>query len=105
MAERRRDEQEGGVGTAVRPKVEQPPKWKVLFHNDNYTSMEFVVFVLQEVFRHTPASATRIMLHIHKSGIGVAGVYSREVAETRVDKSLELAREHGHPLQVTMEPE
>jgi ATP-dependent Clp protease adaptor protein ClpS len=104
MAERRRDE-EGGTQTATRPKVEKPPMWKVIFHNDDYTSMEFVVYVLQEIFRHSTASATRIMLHIHKTGIGIAGVYTREIAEARVQKTLDLAKEYGHPLQVTMEPE
>src|SRR5687767_12188913 len=65
MSERRRQE-DGDVNTQSRPKVEKPPMYKVLFHNDNYTTMEFVVYVLQDVFRHTPASATRVMLHIHK---------------------------------------
>lgn len=99
----RRPGTEGDV--KERTKVQKPQMWKVVFHNDNYTTMEFVVWVLQEVFRHTPASATRIMLHIHKTGIGIAGTYTREVAETRVQKTLDLAKEYGHPLQVTMEPE
>ena len=104
MPKRRRDE-EGDVRTRAKPKLKVPRKYKVLLHNDDYTTMEFVVWVLQTVFHHSPASATRIMLHVHRIGIGVAGIYSRDVAETRVEQVLELAREAGHPLQCTMEPE
>lgn len=86
-------------------KVEQPKRYKVLIHNDDYTSMEFVVHILTTVFRHSAASATRLMLQIHRSGLGVAGVYSKEIAETRVEQTLSQAREAGHPLQCTMEPE
>ena len=66
--------------------VKQPRKFKVILLNDDYTSMEFVIHVLQKVFRHGQASATRVMLHIHRTGLGVAGVYTREIAETRLDK-------------------
>lgn len=104
MPKRRRDE-EGDVQTRTKPKLKIPKKYKVLLHNDDYTTMEFVVWVLQQVFHHSPASATRIMLHVHRTGIGVAGIYSRDVAETRVDQVLKLARDEGHPLQCTMEPE
>ena len=104
MAERRRDEQ-GDVKSAPKERVDKPPMYKVVFHNDDYTSMEFVVYVLQEIFKHSTAAATRIMLSIHKTGTGIAGVYTREVAETKITKTLDLAREYGHPLQVTMEPE
>ena len=88
-----------------RPQTRQPPMYKVLMHNDDYTTMEFVVYVLQVVFHHSPASASRIMLHIHKAGIGVAGLYTRDIAETRVEQVMQLAREAGHPLQCSMEPE
>lgn len=103
MAERRREQDD----TATKPKerVDTPKMYKCIFHNDNYTSMEFVVFLLTEIFKHSPASATRLMLTIHKTGTGVAGVYSHEVAETKVTKAMDLAREYGHPLQVTMELE
>lgn len=102
MAERKHDEQ---GETLTRTRTEKPPKFKVIIHNDDYTTMEFVIFILENVFRHTPASATRLMLAIHRTGIGVAGVYTREIAETRVDQTLSLAREAGHPLMCTMEPE
>jgi ATP-dependent Clp protease adaptor protein ClpS len=102
MAQRKREEQ---GDTAVRERVEKPRKYKVLLHNDDYTTMEFVVFILQQVFKHSLPAATRIMLQCHRTGVGVAGVYTREVAETRVDEVLSLARENGHPLQCTMEPE
>jgi len=105
MSERHRRDEEGGVKTAPKSKVDKPPMYKVVFHNDNYTPMEFVVYVLETVFRHSTAAATRVMIRIHQSGVGVAGVYSREVAETKLEKTLSLAAEHGHPLQVTMEPE
>lgn len=88
-----------------RTRLKKPRKFKVLIHNDDYTTMEFVVFVLQAVFHLSPAAASRIMLNIHKTGIGIAGVYSRDVADTRVEQVLSLAREAGHPLQCTMEPE
>jgi len=98
----RRDEQ---GDTLTRERFKKPRKYKVLVHNDDYTTMEFVVFILRQVFRHSPQQATRVMLHIHNSGIGVAGIYTREIAETRVAQVLQLASENGHPLQCTMEPE
>lgn len=100
MAEHQRDEQ-----VLTRTKKKKPKRYRVLVHNDDYTSMEFVVYILQVVFRHTPASAFRLMMAIHKSGLGVAGVYSKEIAETRVEQVVGMAREAGHPLQCTMEPE
>ena len=102
MSKRRR-ESEGDVLT--KKKLKRPRKYKVILLNDDYTSMEFVVWILQSVFKHSPASATRVMLHIHRSGIGVAGVYTREIAETRLDQTMTAAREGGYPLQATMEPE
>ena len=104
MAERK-DGTEGDVQTDTRPKVKKPPLYRVLLHNDDYTTMEFVVAVLQQVFHHSQASASRVMLHVHRAGVGVAGVYTREIAEMRIDQVHQLAREHGHPLQCTMEPE
>ena len=105
MSERTRRDEDGALKTKPKPRVDKPSMYKVVLHNDDYTSMEFVVFVLQEVFHHSTAAATRIMLQIHKSGVGVAGVYTKEVAEIRVEKTCSLARENGHPLQATMEPD
>ena len=94
---------EGKVLTKTR--VKRPPRYKVIIHNDDYTSMEFVVMILRRVFHLSPAKATRLMLAIHRTGIGVAGVYSREIAEAKVETVLTLAGEAQHPLQCTMEPE
>jgi ATP-dependent Clp protease adaptor protein ClpS len=79
--------------------------FKVLFHNDDYTTMEFVVEILMGVFRRTRVEATRIMLSVHRTGKGVAGVYTREVAETKAGLAMDRARERGYPLLVTTEPE
>ena len=84
-------------------KLKQPPLYRVLLHNDDYTTMEFVVFVLQSVFNHSEARATEIMLHVHRKGIGVAGVYTHEVAETRVNEVHALAQAHEFPLRCSME--
>ncbi len=96
-----------GVVTRTKPKsdVRQPKRFRVVLHNDDYTTMEFVVWVLQTVFHHDETTATQIMLHVHKNGIGVAGVYPREVAEARVAKVDALARAHEYPLRTSMEEE
>lgn len=96
-------EHDDGVVTESEKKLKPPPLFKVLLHNDDYTTMDFVVQVLQSVFHRSAADATRIMLHIHKRGIGVAGVYTREVAETKVAIVEAMARHHEHPLRCTME--
>ncbi|MGF1509620.1 MAG: ATP-dependent Clp protease adaptor ClpS [Myxococcota bacterium] len=90
--------------TDTREQTAKPPMYKVLFHNDDYTTMEFVVETLMVVFHHDESSATRIMMHIHTNGVGVAGVYTREVAETKVAQTIALARRNGYPLEVTIEP-
>lgn len=77
--------------------------FKVLLHNDDYTTMEFVVHILMLVFRKSLEEATRIMLNVHRKGIGLCGIYSHEVAETKVETVTRLARENGHPLRCTME--
>lgn len=89
----------------VKTRLETPRMYKVLFHNDDYTTMEFVVEVLSVVFRRTRVEATRIMLSIHRSGRGVAGVYTREIAETKAQLAMDRARDRGYPLLVTTEPE
>jgi ATP-dependent Clp protease adaptor protein ClpS len=86
-----------------REKVEEPPLFKVLLHNDNYTTMDFVVWVLQSIFNMAEEQAIRVMLNVHVKGIGLAGVYTFEVAETKVSRTTDLAREHEFPLLCTME--
>lgn len=96
---------EGGVAEKTRPKTEEPKLYKVLLHNDDYTTMEFVVSILESVFAKSPAEAYRIMMHVHTQGLGIAGVYPFEVAETKVALVEERAREAGHPLRCSIEPE
>jgi ATP-dependent Clp protease adaptor protein ClpS len=100
----RPDTREDGQ-TATKPKVEHPKMYKVLLHNDDYTTMEFVTEVLMNVFRKSRVEATRIMLSVHRSGKGVAGVYTREIAEAKSGQAMDLARSSGYPLLVTTEPE
>jgi ATP-dependent Clp protease adaptor protein ClpS len=86
-------------------KVQRPVMWRVLLHNDDYTTQEFVVWILETVFHKPPAEAVAIMMRVHQSGIGVAGIYTRDVAETKVNSTRRLAEQHEYPLLVTMEPE
>ncbi|MCG3172005.1 MAG: ATP-dependent Clp protease adapter protein ClpS [Myxococcota bacterium] len=88
-----------------RVRTQKPPMYRVLLYNDNYTTMEFVVWLLMSVFHHNENDATEIMLKIHNDGMGVAGVYSYEVAETKVRETTNLARMREYPLLCTMEPE
>ena len=100
-------DQDGGLGAAVvtetRTKVQKPSLYRVLILNDDYTPMEFVVYVLERFFQKDREAATRIMLHVHQNGVGVCGVFTYEVAETKVAQVVETARRHQHPLQCTME--
>ena len=100
MSEIELDEQ---VEKKTRQKLKPPQSYKVLLHNDNYTTMEFVVFVLETVFRKSLMEATQIMIHVHENGIGVCGSYTFEVAETKVEAVHELAEQYEYPLQATME--
>jgi ATP-dependent Clp protease adaptor protein ClpS len=84
-------------------KVEEPPLFKVLLHNDDYTTMEFVVWVLESVFNMPEDDAVRVMLNVHVQGVGVAGIYTFEVAQMKVEKTTALAQEHEYPLLCTME--
>jgi ATP-dependent Clp protease adaptor protein ClpS len=99
-----RDEQ-SGVATARKEKLQAPRMYKVLMHNDDYTTMEFVVLVLQKYFNKNTTDAHTIMLEIHHKGYGVCGVYTYEVAESKVAKVTRYARENGHPLKCSTEPE
>jgi ATP-dependent Clp protease adaptor protein ClpS len=86
-------------------KTQRPKRWKVIFHNDDYTTREFVVDVLMRFFEKDESEATFIMLSVHHKGHGVAGLYPKDVAETKVDKVSKHARSHGMPLKVTAEPD
>jgi ATP-dependent Clp protease adaptor protein ClpS len=86
-------------------KLERPRMWRVLLHNDDYTTQEFVVWVLETVFRKPRAEAFTIMMSVHRSGLGVAGVYTHDVAETKLKTTQQMAEEQEFPLLVTMEPE
>jgi ATP-dependent Clp protease adaptor protein ClpS len=98
-----------GESTLVEPRsdqeVQKPRMWRVLLHNDDYTTQDFVVWVLETVFHKPAAEAFDIMLSVHRSGMGVAGVYTHDVAETKLKTTRQLAEEHEFPLLVTMEPE
>jgi ATP-dependent Clp protease adaptor protein ClpS len=86
-------------------KLQRPRMWRVLLHNDDYTTQDFVVWVLETIFRKPHAEAFAIMMSVHRSGLGVAGVFTHDVAETKVKATQRLAEEHEFPLLVTMEPE
>lgn len=97
-------DEQGDVAVETTKKVKLPQLFKVLLHNDDYTTMEFVVMVLVDVFHRQQEDAVRIMLQVHKQGAGVAGTYSREIAEAKADKVMRLAREQEYPLRCTVEP-
>ena len=94
---------EGDVATRTRQRAAKPPRFKVVLYNDDYTPMEFVVALLETVFRKSPAEATRLMLEIHRKGAGVAGVYVLQVAETKVARVHREAEERGYPLRAGVE--
>ena len=96
---------EGAVALEDEREVKTPRMYRVLVHNDDYTTMEFVVMCLMTVFHHAEQEAVRIMLQVHQQGTGLAGVYTHEVAEARVSRVARLAREHEFPLRCSMEPE
>lgn len=99
------DDNDTSVVTATRTRTKRPPLYKVLLLNDDYTPMEFVVAVLERYFGMTHAEAFDIMLAVHKKGLAVVGVFSHEIAETKVAQVMDFARQHQHPLQCTMERE
>ena len=92
-----------GLATKTLSRTKQPTPYRVLMLNDDYTPMEFVVLCLQRFFRMTTEQATQVMLHVHQKGVGVCGVFSYEVAETKVTQVIDFARQHQHPLQCTLE--
>src|SRR5690242_16336576 len=94
-----------GVIVKAKPKTKKPSMYKVLMLNDDYTPMEFVVHILERFFAKNRQEATRIMLHVHRRGVGICGVYTYEVAETKVTQVMDFARQHQHPLQCTLEKE
>jgi len=98
-------EREEDFAVEERRKAKRPRRWKVILHNDDFTSMEFVVHVLMTHFHKPAAEATHIMLQVHRKGAGVAGVYSREVAETKIAEVTDEARANGMPLKLTAEPD
>ncbi len=97
------DDFEHGVAVKNRAKTKKPSMYKVLMLNDDYTPMEFVIHVLEQYFSKNHKEATRIMLHVHQKGVGVCGIFTYEVAETKVNQTMDLAQQHQHPLQCTIE--
>ena len=98
-------EHDGEVLTESETRFEKPKLFKVILHNDDFTTMEFVVFILQHVFMRSDAEAFTIMLKVHNEGIGVAGVYTYEIAQMKSEKAINLARAHEYPLLCTVEEE
>lgn len=94
-----------GAGLEDQQRVKRPRRFKVLLLNDDYTTMDFVVMILREVFRKSNSQAERIMLSVHKQGMGVAGIYVKDIAEAKILETHEYAREEGFPLRCNMEPE
>ncbi|BBE34253.1 ATP-dependent Clp protease adapter ClpS [Sphingosinicella microcystinivorans] len=108
MTDRESDDRNGsgtdtGVATKAKPKTKKPALYRVLMLNDDYTPMEFVVETLRRFFRMSTEDATRVMLQVHHKGVGLCGVFTYEVAETKVNQVLDFARQNQHPLQCTLE--
>jgi ATP-dependent Clp protease adaptor protein ClpS len=101
----KKPEESGGAAIAEEIEVKEPPKMAVLLHNDDFTTMEFVIEVLIRFFKRTAEESIKIMLSVHENGSGVAGIYPSEIAETKVSQVTEYARAKGYPLKVTAEPE
>ena len=102
---KRRDDTEGDVAVKRERKTERARRYMVIFHNDDYTTKWFVVLVLMEFFYMSEAAATTFMMGVHEQGRGVVGVYTKDVAESKVEQVHEFAKEHGMPLRLTVEPE
>lgn len=100
-------DRDGGTGaqTIERTKLQRPGSWRVVMHNDDYTTQEFVVHVLQSFFRKDDTEAHHLMLRVHMAGKAIVGIYTRDVAETKVQQVTDYARDHGYPLMLTTEPD
>ena len=98
-----RDDLDRGIAVKSRPKTKKPSMYKVLMLNDDYTPMEFVIYVLESFFSMSHDEATQVMLHVHQKGVGVCGVFTYEIAETKVNQTMDLAQKNEHPLQCTIE--
>jgi ATP-dependent Clp protease adaptor protein ClpS len=105
IEKRNGDESSAGAVVKTKPKTRKPSLYKVLMLNDDYTPMEFVIHVLERFFAKNRDEATRIMMNVHRRGVGICGVYTYEVAETKVTQVMDFARQHQHPLQCTLEKE
>ena len=106
MSRQAENHDDGGTGLVVetaKPKLKKPPMYKVVMLNDDYTPMEFVIMILEKLFRLDHEKAIQVMLNVHQKGKGICGVYPHEIAQTKVAQVLELARQNDHPLQCTME--
>ena len=97
-------EHDGDLAVEERQKTKRPRKYHGVFHNDDYTTMEFVVHVLEKFFHKNETEATHIMLEVHHKGYGIVGVFTRDIAESKVEQVMAYAKKHGHPLRVTAEP-
>jgi len=89
----------------ARPKLKRPPLYRVVLINDDYTTMEFVISVLRTIFHHSEEKAAQIMMHVHQKGAGICGIYTREIAESKVEQVIQYAQQNQHPLQCMMEPD
>ena len=100
-------DKDGGTGTSIleRSTLQRPPLWRVVMHNDDFTTQEFVVLVLVNFFRKDPTEAHHLMLKVHMHGKAIVAVYTRDIAETKVQQVEDFAREQGHPLMITLEPD
>ena len=100
-----RDQSGDAVKERIKTEKKEPTQYKVVLLNDDYTTMEFVVQILEQVFLKTPAEAFRVMMHVHTQGKGLCGLYPHDIAETKIETVHEMAQEHGFPLRADMEPE
>jgi ATP-dependent Clp protease adaptor protein ClpS len=105
MSDKNKPKEDGSVLTKERQKTRTPRMYKVVLHNDDYSPMEFVVAILEQIFHLTREDATNVMLEVHQKGVGIAGLYTYEAAETKVEQVMTAAKVHEHPLQCTMEPD